>query len=629
MSDRAELTGAVIASRYRLDAVLRGGADSTSVFEATDLRDAVAVVVRLITTDSTTDGFKQGILAVSGIVHPVLVSPLDWGETTLDGTSFVYIVTERIAGVSLRELLDRGRRLSASQAVVIALDLCRALHHLHQLGVVHGDVRPANVFVTAESRARLAGLGTKGSVGGASTMSIEQARYAAPEFASDATPTAASDVYALALTMLETLTGDVPFAADSTAVTLANRAGRLLPVSADIGPVAVPIEKAARPEPTDRSTALEFGQSLAAIAAKMSPPKPLEALSGESFRESITRTLEAVAAEPAPAAVAPVVAAEATPPSNVDVVIAPPPAERRRYGWIRTAAIIVAVAVSGVLVWQALSTSSNEVPDLVGVPEGEARNQLALFNWSILIRAERSDDVDFGEIIRTIPSAGSMLREGDDITLVVSEGATLAVLPDVTGQTRDDAVATLTAQGLVPVETAQDSDTVPAGLVVSWIVTEQPNLEPGSQVLKGTEVTLAISAGPSLRAMPELVGMTEADALAKLAELQLVGQRGDDVIDTALPSGTVASQAPPAGEQLTRGATVVYALSADVPTVSLPRVVGLTLRQAVSALTNAGLKVAEPSGSTTGRVREVTQFGATIEPGSQVRQGSTVSLVFS
>ena len=629
MSDRAELTGAVIASRYRLDAVLRGGADSTSVFEATDLRDAVAVVVRLITTDSTTEGFKQGILAVSGIVHPVLVSPLDWGETSLDGTGFVYIVTERIVGVSLRELLDRGRRLSASQAVVIALDLCRALHHLHQLGIVHGDVRPANVFVTSDSRARLAGLGTKGAVGGASTMSIEQARYAAPEFAIDATPTAASDVYALALTMLETLTGDVPFAADSTAVTLANRAGRLLPVSADIGPVAVPIEKAARPEPTDRSTALEFGQSLAAIAVKMTPPKPLEALSGESFRESITRTLEAVAAEPTPAAVAPVVAAEATPPSNVDVVIAPPPAERRRYGWIRTAAIIVAVVVSGVLVWQALSTSSNEVPDLVGVPEGEARNQLALFNWSILIRAERSDDVDFGEIIRTIPSAGSMLREGDDITLVVSEGATLAVLPDVTGQTRDDAVATLTAQGLVPVETAQDSDTVPAGLVVSWIVTEQPNLEPGSQVLKGTEVTLAISAGPSLRAMPELVGMAEADALTRLAELQLVGQRGDDVIDTAVPSGMVAIQSPSAGEQLTRGATVVYALSADVPTVSLPRVVGLTLRQAVSALTNAGLKVAEPSGNTTGRVREVAQFGATIEPGSPVRQGSTVSLVFS
>lgn len=629
MSDRTELTKAVIASRYRLDSLLKGGADSTSVFDATDVRDDVAVVVRLVTVDSTGESFKRGILAVSGIVHPVIVSPLDWGETTLEGTQYVYIVTERIAGVSLRELLDRGRRLSASQAVVIAIDLCRALHHLHQNGVVHGDVRPANVFVTANSRARLAGLGTKGVLGGVSTMSIEQARYAAPELASDATPTPATDVYALALTMLETLTGDVPFAADSAAVTLANRTGRLLPVSADIGPVAVPIEKAARPDPVDRSTALEFGQSLASLAARMLPPKPIEALSGETFRESITRTLEAVSAEqPRPPSSDPDVAPTTSTVSSVDVVIAPPPAERRRYRWMRTAAILVAVAVSSVLAWQALSSSSYAVPDLVGVPEGEARNRLALFNWSIIIRAERSDGVDFGEIIRTEPSPGTMLREGDDITLVVSEGATLAILPDVAGQSRDDAVATLTSQGLVPVETLQDSDSVPAGQVVSWIVTEQPNLQAGSQVLKGTKVEIAVSAGPSLRAVPPLVGLTEAQALELLAGLQLAGQRGDDIIDTTIPAGKVATQVPPAGEQSTRGSTIMYSLSADVPTVKLPKVVGLTLRQATTELTRLGLKVAEPTGDTNGRVRSVTQFGATIEAGSPVRQGSTVGLVF-
>ena len=628
MGDRAELTNTVIASRYRLDALLRGGADSTSVFDATDLRDGVAVVVRLVTVESAGEGFTQGILAVSGIVHPVIVSPLDWGETTLGGTSFIYIVTERLAGVSLRELLDRGRRLSASQAVVIALDLCRALHHLHQLGIVHGDVRPANVFVTSASRARLAGLGTKGVAGVATSLTIEQARYAAPEFANDATPTPASDVYALALTMLETLTGDVPFAADSSAVTLANRAGRLLPVSADIGPVAVPIEKAARPEPTDRASALQFGQALAAIAAKMSPPKPLEALSGETFRESITRTLEAVSVESPPIAVESIAMPEAAAPQSVDVVIVPPPTERRRYGRMRTAVIVVAIAVLGVLAWQALSSSSYKVPELVGVPEGEARNQIALFNWSILIRAERSDDVEFGEIIRTIPSAGATLREGSDIILVVSEGATLALLPDVTGQSRDDAIATLTEQGLVPVETSQDSDTVPAGQVVSWIVTEQPSLEAGSQVLKGTRVSIAVSAGPSLRSVPDLIGLSEAQTLAALAELQLLGQRGEDIVDTTLAAGLVAAQTPSAGDQLMRGSTIVYSLSAEVPIVELPGVVGLTLRQAVSKLTGVGLKVAEPTGNTNARVRGVTQFGEAVDAGSPVRQGSTVSLVF-
>lgn len=584
MNGRDALIGAVVSGRYRLDALRTGGADSTSVFDASDLRGGAGVVVRLVRADSlvgapldgtagdqgdasaidlAVDTFKRGVLGVAGVSHPVLVSPLDWGEATLADTRYVFVVTERINGVSLRELLDRGRRLSPSQAVVIALDVCRALHHLHKIGLVHGDVRPANVFVTQDSRARLAGLGTKRGTGPAA-MSSERARYAAPELAENPAPTAASDVYALALTVLETITGDVPFAADSTAVTLANRSERLLPVSGDIGPVAVPIEKAGRPHPGDRSSALEFGQSLAHIAAKMSPPKPIEALSGESFRDSITRTLEIVAVAPPNRPVEPPVVIE-QPAPDVDLTASPPATRRKRYRWLITAAVIIAVSVSGVLVWQALSTRSHEVPELAGVPEGEARNLLAVFKWSIVIRAERSDDVDLGEVIRTEPPAGSTLEEGAELTLVVSEGATLAVLPDVVGISREDAVAALTAEGLQPVETTIDSDTVPIGVVVSWLVTEQPDLEAGSEVLKGTQVQIVVSSGPSLRSVPALIGLSEEAALALLAETQFIGQRGDDVRDASAAPGTVVTQAPVAGEQLMRGSTIVYSIASGTP----------------------------------------------------------------
>lgn len=584
MNERDVLIGAVVAGRYRLDAPRKGGADSTSVFDASDLRGGVGVVVRLVLADSlvgsqpdssaggqdgaseidiAVESFKRGILGVAGVSHPVLVSPLDWGETTLADRRYVFVVTERINGVSLRELLDRGRRLSASQAVVIALDVCRALHHLHKIGLAHGDVRPANVFVTQESRARLAGLGTK-RLGGQTAMSSEQARYAAPELAEQPVPSVASDVYALALTVLETITGEVPFASDSTAVTLTNRSERLLPVSGEIGPIAVPIEKAGRPHAEDRSSALEFGQSLAQLAAKMAPPTPIEALSGESFRDSITRTLEIVAVAPPDRPVEPSVVIEQPMPA-VDIAVASPTTGRKRRRWLLTAAIVVAVSVSGVLVWQALSTRSHQVPELAGVPEGEARNQLALFKWSIMIRAERSDDVDLGEVIRTEPPAGSTLAEGAELTLVVSEGATLAVLPDVVGLSREDAAAALTAQGLQPVETTIDSDSVPTGVVVSWMVTEQPDLEAGSEVLKGTQVEIVVSSGPSLRSVPALIGLSEEAALALLAETEFVGQRGDDVRGTAAAPGTVVSQAPVAGEQLMRGSTIVYSLASATP----------------------------------------------------------------
>lgn len=631
MTDRDDLAGAIVASRYRLRALRRGGAESTSVFEASDTRSGASVVVRLVTIDQqpaeVVEALKRQLLSVAGVSHPVLVSPLDWGEAVIDDKKFVFVVTERLEAISLRELLDRGRRLSVSQAVVLALDLCRALHHLHQLGMVHGDVRPANVFISTDSRGRLAGLGVKGVGGDLSTMSIEQARYAAPEFATDATPTPASDVYALALTVLETITGDVPNTADSVAVTLANRAGKLLPVSADIGPIAVPIEKAGRPEPADRATALEFGQALAQLAARLASPEPIESLTSESFRDTITRTLEAVATAPQPPA--PTVP-EATPPApiSVDVAIGAAPGERRSYRWLLSAVVAVALVVSGALVWQRLAVDSHEVPELIGVPEGEARNGIALFGWNIVIRAERSDDVELGEVIRTIPPAGTSLREGGDFTIVVSEGATLAVIPDVTGLAREDAVTALTDQGLTVSETVRDSDSVPAGRVLSWIVTEQPNLIAGSQVLKGTQVSIVVSGGPVLRAVPNLIGRNEDDTLVQLAAVRLVGQRNDDVFSSEIAFGLVASQDPPPGQQMPRDGVVAYSLSKGVEQVPLPAIIGLTLNDAQKALGDTGIGVATISGRSTSRVRAVTLDGVTLKVGDLVPKGSAVNLVF-
>jgi len=637
MDERSSFVGATVAGRYLLEQLIPGGADNTNVLAARDTRGSVPVVVRLVTVDSlvgwgraataaeAVEGFQQHLLSVAGVQHPVLVAPLDWGEVSIAGTAHLFVVTERLAGTSVRELLDRGRRLTPSQALVIGIDVCRALHHLHQLGIAHGDIRPANVFVGTDARARLAGIGIKRAASTIAEMTTEQGRYAAPELASDTTPTAAADVYALALTMLEMLTGDVPFAADSAAVTLANRAGKLLPVSADIGPVAVPMEKAARPDAADRSSALEFGQALAQLAAKLPRPEPIESLTTESFRDTITRQLEAV---PAPQPTAPVAETSAPPPTTADVAVTAPRAERRRYRVLWSIAAVVALTVSGVLAWQSLSATSYAVPDLVGIPEGEARNAVSQFGWNVLIRAQRSDDVELGDVISTTPAAGMSLREGDDITLVVSEGATLAVLPDVIGLSRDDAIATLQSAGLTVSESLRDDDSVPAGSVVGWIVTEQPNLVAGSQVLRGTEVAIVVSGGPVLRAVPNLIGLSEADADIQLIAVQLNSQRNDDVFSSDIPIGLIATQEPAAGAQLSRDGIVAYALSKGPETVELPNVIGLALADAQKRLNEVGIYVGTTSGRTTSKVRTVQQEGKTLKSGDVVLKGSVVDLVF-
>jgi serine/threonine-protein kinase len=265
---------------------------------------------------------------------------------------------------------------------------------------------------------------------------------------------------------------------------------------------------------------------------------------------------------------------------------------------------------------------------LVGVAEGEARNVVSQLGWNIMISVERSDEVALGEVIRTVPPTGSMLQEGNDLTLVVSEGPTLAVVPDVNGLSRDDAVVALEAQGLVVAEVIRDDDAVPAGRVVSWIVTEQPNLLAGSEVLKGTQVEITVSGGPVFRNVPNLIGRSEADAQSQLVAVQLVGQRNDDVFSLEIEAGLVASQAPEANGQLARNGVVAYSLSKGPETVELPSVIGLTLADAQKKLVEAGLSVGSTSGRTSSRVRSVSQDGSALKAGDLVRKGTAVDLVF-
>jgi serine/threonine-protein kinase len=318
------------------------------------------------------------------------------------------------------------------------------LHHAHQNGFVHGDVRPANLIFGDDARVRLTGLGTK-RWASAEQMSIEQAKYAAPEIGLGSAPNAQTDIYSLALTLLESITGEVPFVGESVAITLSNRVEKLLPVSADMGPIAAPIERAGRPLAEERGTAIELGQALAQIADKMSRPLPIDTIVPKKFEDVITRPhpIVNVAEKTESEIVEPVVVDEPVPQ-----IVVESPRTRRRLRRVFAGAGVGALLIVGIVAFQALTKKSFVVPSLMGVAEAEARNSIATFDWEIIIRAERTNDVEFGFVIRTDPEAGASLKQGDAIVMYVSEGAPLGVLFDVTGESREAATKKLTDQGL-------------------------------------------------------------------------------------------------------------------------------------------------------------------------------------
>ena len=637
MVDSEALIGKVIVGRYRIESLRSDSSAAVKVYEADDLRHNKKVSVRLMTTRSLIDldagvidepsalaSYKELMQQLFAMNHPTLVCIDDWGDTVIEGVRHAFNVTEFYGQGTLREFLDRGRRLSPSQALVVGIDVCRALHHAHQNGFVHGDVRPANLIFGDDARVRLTGLGTKRSAS-AEQMSLEQAKYAAPEIGLGLVPNGQTDIYSLAITLLESITGDVPFVGESVAITLANRVDKLLPVSADMGPIAAPIERAGRPLADERGTALELGQALAQIADKMPRPLPIDTIVPKKFEDVITRPHPIINASEA---VATQVVEQVEVVAPVPPIVIESPRTRQRLRRLFAVAAVGALAIVGVVGFQALTKKSFVVPDLSGVAEAEARNSIATNEWEIIIRAERTNDVEFGFVIRTEPAAGESLKQGDALVMYVSEGAPLGVLVEVVGDSREVAVGKLTNQGLTVSATEEPSDSVPIGNVISWTVAKQPSLVAGDQVLQDTLINIVVSSGPALRTVPLIVGLKLEEATALVTELGLVLGSSPDGFSSEVAVGLIGAQAPPPGQLVPKDSTIVYSISMGPDLVVLPNIVGINFVESEKRLLEAGFVVGEVSGRKSYRMKSASVKGVAVNNGDMVPRGSVIDMVF-
>ena len=637
MVDSEALIGKVIVGRYRIESLRSDSSAAVKVYEADDLRHNKKVSVRLMTTRSLIDldagvidepsalaSYKELMQQLFAMNHPTLVCIDDWGDTVIEGVRHAFNVTEFYGQGTLREFLDRGRRLSPSQALVVGIDVCRALHHAHQNGFVHGDVRPANLIFGDDARVRLTGLGTKRSAS-AEQMSLEQAKYAAPEIGLGLVPNGQTDIYSLAVTLLESITGDVPFVGESVAITLANRVDKLLPVSADMGPIAAPIERAGRPLADERGTALELGQALAQIADKMPRPLPIDTIVPKKFEDVITRPHPITNASEA---VATQVVEQVEVVAPVPPIVIESPRTRQRLRRLFAVAAVGALAIVGVVGFQALTKKSFVVPDLSGVAEAEARNSIATNEWEIIIRAERTNDVEFGFVIRTEPAAGESLKQGDALVMYVSEGAPLGVLVEVVGDSREVAVGKLTNQGLTVSATEEPSDSVPIGNVISWTVAKQPSLVAGDQVLQDTLINIVVSSGPALRTVPLIVGLKLEEATALVTELGLVLGSSPDGFSSEVAVGLIGAQAPPPGQLVPKDSTIVYSISMGPDLVVLPNIVGINFVESEKRLLEAGFVVGEVSGRKSYRMKSASVKGVAVNNGDMVPRGSVIDMVF-
>lgn len=211
-----------LAGRYHLlETIGTGG--MAEVFHARDLhlqREVALKVLRqdLIVDPTFRERFLQEARAAANLVHPNIVTVYDFGQ---DGQHY-FIVLEYVLGTDLKTLLRRRGRLPIGEAVDLVVQACSGIGYAHRAGLVHCDLKPHNILVTPDGRAKIADFGIARALASiqpdeSSDIVWGSPQYFSPEQAAGGPPSPASDVYSMGIILFELLTGRLPFEDDDPA----------------------------------------------------------------------------------------------------------------------------------------------------------------------------------------------------------------------------------------------------------------------------------------------------------------------------------------------------------------------------------------------------------------------------
>jgi eukaryotic-like serine/threonine-protein kinase len=584
----------MIDGRYRVIERL-GSGGMADVYSAEDTQLGRRVALKLLYRRFAEDAefverFRREASSAAGLQHPNIVGVFDRGEW--DGT--YYIAMEYLAGHTLKQLVREHGAMPPELAVDITIQVLRAAKFAHKRGVVHRDIKPHNVILDEEGRAKVTDFGIARA--GASDMTetgsiMGTAQYLSPEQAQGKPVSPRSDLYSIGVMLYELLTGKVPFDAESP-VTIALRHVSDTPVPpSQLNPAVPPaldavVLRALEKEPADR-----FADADAFAAALL------------DARERPTAVAKEVRLEPYPMPGEPFVEEE-----------------RRRSRWwlgLLLALLLIALAIGAYLL---LAPEKKPVPDVVGSRSAVASQRLQNAGFEVNIETVQSDTVPDDRVATQDPQPGEEVREGSTVTIIVSSGPGNATVPGVVGRKQAVAERMMKDAGFETDVRREPSDSVDRGRVISTQPGENTQLE------KGGTVVLVVSEGPEQVSVPDVVGDDEDDARGALEDAGLRADVTEEESEDADP-GTVLRQSPGAGEQVDKGSAVELVVAKAPPEVDVPDVVDQERDAARQALRDAGFEV---------RVRQETvdtldQDEIVIDQdpagGEQLRKGSRVTIV--
>jgi serine/threonine-protein kinase len=596
--------GTVIDERYRaLHRIGSGGMADVWCAEDSHLQRRVALKVlhhRFAQDREFVERFRREAEAAAGLQHPNVVGVFDRGE--FDRT--YYIAMEFLEGRSLKDLIDAGS-LPPDEAVAIVRQILEAARFAHRHGVIHRDLKPQNVIVDDEGKATVTDFG----IARAGVSEITQtgsvmgtAHYLSPEQAQGLEVTAASDLYSIGVILYETLTGRVPFEADSAVAVALKQVSQTPQRPSSLNPQVSPALDAVVMRALEKDPARRFQDADAFIAA-----------------------LEAAKRDPG----APVAGTTEFAPPPPPVVVAEPGEEKEeREERSRRRWILIAVAILlGILAGLALTRdTTTDVPEVSGDPLGVAVDRLQEEGFEVADIRRVQRPAPRNQVLEQDPSGEATLDcallsffcSKPEVTLTVSAGPGTADVPSVRGLTREAATARLEKAGFRVAVDSASSPTVQEGLVIS----ADPSA--GTTVRRGSVVTITVSSGPRIVTVPPVVGRNVDAARQALRARGL--EASVSFQESEEPQGRVLSQSPTAGDRVEVATTVSLVVSEGVAMVRMPNVIGDERREAVAELRDLGLSVTVTEVETDVEAQDGRVTDQFPPPGTEVREGDGVTI---
>ncbi|MCI9857804.1 Stk1 family PASTA domain-containing Ser/Thr kinase [Microbacterium proteolyticum] len=545
----------VLSGRYRVDDLIgRGG--MASVYRGYDQTLGRTVAIKILKSDLAGDAafrtrFRLEAQAASRMAHPTIVRVFDAGEDTETGVDGVerpvpYIVMELVHGRLLKDVIGQGK-VPTDDALRYVDGILEALEYSHRAGVVHRDIKPGNVMIAESGRVKVMDFGIARAVSDSSstvaetTAIVGTAAYFSPEQAKGESVDARADLYSTGVVLYELLTGRTPFRGD-TPVAVAYQHVSEAPLPPSEIDESIPraldaiVLRALAKDPFQRpQDAASFREALDETADGKAPTKrQMSALSNELYGPNPRQAAETARS-----------LRQLSTDTTMRRTQAGPPV-----AWIWAGVSVLAVLLVAVLIWvmqiqpnDEVPTTSLTVPNVVDMSYERAAETLTGQQLTTARVNESDEEIAAGNVVSTVPEAGTSVAAGQKITVYVSSGPDTATVPTLEGINENEARSSLEAAGLTVGSIRRQNDPALAeGTVIS------STLESGSAVAKGTTVNLVIASGQVV--IVDYTGYTLEAAQRELEseEKQLTVQRQDDPGCRAATPPTVATQSLAPGE---------------------------------------------------------------------------------